>query len=324
MDKKKLGNKEESRKYFLQSKKWRDFQLIVGNETFELEDDSFQASIIKHNLPIVGSYFYIPRGLFFKNRNKINKESLGRIIQLAKKNKASWIRVDFLEKKDLLIFKKNIDQKIVNSPHDMQPREIFKINISKNEEELLVDMKAKTRYNIRLAKKKGVKIKVYSTENSNFDKVLNTFFDMLNETTKRKGITAHSNDYYRKMFNSLSSENIKLYVAKYKNEIIAANINIFFGDTVTYLHGATSDRYRNVMAPFLLQWEAILDAKNKKFHFYDFGGVKTSDKSGSWSGITRFKMGFSKNQESQKFIGSYDIILRNYYYVIYNILRHLK
>ncbi len=75
------------------------------------------------------------------------------------------------------------------------------------------------------------------------------------------GSHLHPESYYRKMFETIPAEILKLYMAEYENKIIAANIVIHYGNTATYLHGASDNEYRNVMAPYLLQWQAILDAK---------------------------------------------------------------
>jgi len=310
-------------KDFLQSLEWKKFQKLVGKKVFSTVGNYFKINIIEHKLPVVGKYFYVPRGLTFKNENtKIEK--IEELIALAKKNKAGWIRVDLAKKNDFEFFKKNIKNEIVKAPHDMQPRQIFKIDILKSEEDLLSEMKPKTRYNIRLAIKKGVQINKYSSVDDGFNEVMTIFLNILKDTNKRKGIKSHKDEYYEKMLESISSDKIKLYVAEYKNEIIAVNIIIFYKNTATYLHGATSNNYRNVMAPFLLQWQAILDAKEGGYTVYDFGGVKTGEKNSSWEGITRFKLSFSKNMGTFDFLGSYDIIMNPFQYAIYQILQRIK
>jgi lipid II:glycine glycyltransferase (peptidoglycan interpeptide bridge formation enzyme) len=177
-------------------------------------------------------------------------------------------------------------------------------------------MKSKTRYNINLAQKKGVKI----TKGAN---CIDKFIDLVALTAKRKGIKFHPEDYYRKMIESIPSDILSLYCAEYQNKIIAANIVIFYGNTATYLHGATDDEYRNVMAPYLLQWQAIKDAKKRGFKKYDFGGVKTLDNN-SWSGITKFKLGFSQTAKPIEFPGSYDIAINSFKYYIYRAIQKIK
>ena len=140
----------------------------------------------------------------------------------------------------------------------------------------------------------------------------------------RQGIVAHPEEYYRKMIETLPEEMLKIYVAEFEGKIIAANLVLFFENTATYLHGASSNDNRNVMAPFLLQWQAILEAKERGCTRYDFGGIKTVNSDNSWEGITNFKLGFSPNTKSIEFPGSYDIIINPRKYAVYRGLQRAK
>ena len=152
-------------------------------------------------------------------------------------------------------------------------------------------------------------------------KYVEEFLKLTKETAKRNGITSHPEEYYRKMIESLPESMFKIYVAEYDEKIIAANLMLFFDDTATYLHGASGNEYRNLMAPYLLQWQAILDAKNDGYKFYDLGGIKTS---GGWQGITKFKLGFSPETKPMEFPGSYDIIIDRNKYLLYRVLQKIK
>jgi peptidoglycan pentaglycine glycine transferase (the first glycine) len=345
---------------FLQSDQWRKFQESVGRRTFCISPHPsplpkkgegkfyFYASIIEHELPIVGKYFYIPKGSIIENpKSEIlnpkqipNSKSeiqifLDNIIGLAKKEKAGWIRIEPASEEILNIFQ-GLALKVVKAPHDMQPREVFVIDITKSEEELLAEMKSKTRYNIKVAQKKGVKIIVIpaqagiqaqrldsGSEAGMTGRYIDEFIRLVKITAKRDGITPHPESYYRQMFETIPSENIKLYVAEYQEKIIAANIVIYYGNTVIYLHGASDNEYRNVMAPYLLQWQAILDAKKAGLTSYDFGGVKIGGDN-SWQGITKFKTGFSPNTKPIEFPGSHDIIINKKKYYLYRLIQKIK
>ena len=348
----------EKNRDFLQSKEWREFQEKAGSRVFCVENEGFSASIIEHELPVVGNYFYIPRGPVCSTVNsQQSKEGIRKVIELVEKEKVGWIRVDLKDKNDLNLIKENIKQKIVKAPHDMQPKEIFVLDIAKNEEDLLSEMSQKTRYNIKLAQKRGVKVFAITNNqdtrykqsaswrtNSN-DKIskkyVDKFIELINLTAKRKGISFHAEDYYRKMFESLPENMLKLYIAEYNRpastreddhsstrggKVIAANLVVFYNETATYLHGATDDEYRNVMAPHILQWQAILDAKKVGYKKYDFGGISTNCKlkTNNWSGITKFKLGFSPSTKPIEFLGSYDIIVIQWRYVLYRILQYIK
>ncbi len=381
---------------FLQSSQWRQFQASVGRRTFFLENEGFLASVIEHELPVVGRYLYCPRGPVVEletqsvkremQNTKLLVQNMERgirdLIELAKKEKAGWIRIEPENEEMLEIIRNDVEingnkLKIVRAPHDMQPKEIFVVDISKAAETLLGEMKSKTRYNIKLAQKRGVVVhetwnmqhKIQDTRynnqaNSNEQisnnqtnqdtkylstgqagKIRNTnleaFLKLTKEMAQRHGITAHPEDYYRKMIETLPSEMLRIYVAQFDGQIIAANLVLFFGKTATYLHGASGNEHRSVMAPFLLQWQAMLDAKERGFERYDFGGVKivehrdltptlsfqrrgSKGEVNTWEGITTFKLGFSPNTTPVEFPGSYDIVVNPRKYAMYRGLQRAK
>jgi lipid II:glycine glycyltransferase (peptidoglycan interpeptide bridge formation enzyme) len=314
---------------FLQSSEWRKFQEAVGRKTFNVSDENFWANIIEHNLPVVGKYFYIPRGPIFNfqfsilkqfsnSNDKMTKE-IQKLVDLAKKEKAGWIRIDPENEDYLALIKESIKSKITKAPHDMQPKETLIMDISKSEEEILAGMKSKARYNIKLAEKKGVSVEV-----SNSSKI-EDFLRLTKIMAERQGIATHDGEYYRKMFEVIPGGILKLYVAEYEDQVISANIGAYYGDTAYYLHGASDDKYKNLMAPHLLQWRQIQDARSVGCARYDFCGVKVKNKKGrSWEGITRFKLGFSPKTETVEFPGSYDIIVNPVKYWLYRIIQKTK
>jgi len=301
-------------KEFLQSTEWLRFQEATGREVMPFAEDGFSANGIVHQLPLVGKYLYIPRGPIGKSIQKMVA-----LVALAKERGMKWLRIEPETLEMLEVFKKEVPYKIVRAPHDMQPREIFKIDISPSEEALLSAMKSKTRYNIRLAEKRGVR--VFETRE---EKYQTAFLDLITTTSGRKKITAHSRAYYEKFFSMFPEEVCRLLVAEYEGQALAANLVIFHGETALYLHGGSSDRHRDVMAPYLLQWETIKYAKLQGYRYYDFGGVHSEAPSSSWAGITKFKMGFSPQTTPIVFPGSYDIVLHSKTYFLYDILRKLR
>lgn len=300
---------------FLQSSEWTRFQENTGKKIYNISGDNFYCNILEHRLPIVGKYFYIPRGPVVSKQGANNKERIGELIKLAKDNNAGWIRIEPATDEILDNIRRNTSSKISKAPHDMQPKELFIIDITKPEEQLLSEMKSKTRYNIKVAKKHNVKILV--------DENIAEFVRLTEIMAKRQGITTHPEEYYKKMCENCSC--LKMYLAEYQGKIVAANLVVFFGKMCTYLHGASDDSYRNVMAPYLLQWQQILDAKAASCERYDFGGVKINSTGGrSWAGVTRFKQGFSLNTKPTEFPGSYDIIVSPVRYYLYRGMQKAK
>ena len=214
----------------------------------------------------------------------------------------------------------------------MQPREILILDILKSEEEILAGMKQKTRYNIKLSQKRGVSVKaIYNFQFPISKPYIEEFLRLVKITAKRDKITSHPESYYRKMFEAIPSDILRFYIAEYEGKIIAANLVLFFGKTATYMHGSSDNEHRNLMAPYLLQWQAIQDAKKSGCIKYDLGGVKTNkisnfkfQISNSWGGITKFKTGFAPDVKPVQFPGCYDIILKPAKYNLYRVLQKIK
>ena len=197
---------------------------------------------------------------------------------------------------------------------DLQPSHTLITNLEPSEKQLLANMHEKTRYNIRLAEKKGVQIEIGT---ATIDEVWRVF----EMTSSRDEFRLHGKEYYRKM---LQHTNAFLAVAKHDGEILAANILIDFGKTRSYLHGASSNVKRNFMAPYLLQWELMKDAKIHGMKSYDWWGVAPVHASSTheWSGISRFKRGFGGEEVS--YPGTFDVVLHPIKYKLYQFARMLR
>jgi len=287
----------------LQSKAWEEFEKSQGFKTFWIDD----ALLIKNNLPKGKCYLFCPRG-----PKETTKEFLGKTIELAKKENAIFIRIEPIS---------NIQYPISSliKTINLNPANTLILDLTKSEGALLSEMKQKTRYNINLAKKKGVEIEV--TTDPEKAKI---FFDIMKQTSKRDKFGVHSLKHYEKMLEVLGPKKIiQLYLAKYDGKYIAANIVSFFGNTVSYLHGASANEYRNVMAPYLLQWQAIKDAKKGDYRYYDFWGIAPDDSpKHPWAGVTRFKKGFGGEQVDLP--GTYDVVISKKWYATYKILRFIN
>jgi len=368
------------------------------------------ALIVKYDLPFGWSYLYCPRGPVVNESRIKNQESrildflFDEIKKIAREEKSLFLKIDppidwnieygICQPKAGPPRAENLGfGNLKKSPSEIQPRDTLILDITKSEEELLKEMKQKTRYNIRLAGKKELRIKSYELRTDNkkiFKEKFEEFWKLIKETSRRDKFASHSKDYYWKMLESLGdncSNNVilrrddeesrsyahktvaqnctvlnsgsfdslsfaqddnicagnnsnliaRLYLAEYKNKIIAANLVLFFGDMAVYLHGASSSEHRNVMAPYLLQWRQITDAKKAGCKKYDFWGIapkfqilrprRTSlglanSKLNTWSGITKFKKGFGGYEKN--YIGAYDLIFSNIGYRIYGSMRKIK
>lgn len=313
---------------FLQSKEWISFQDFAGNEVVKLQKSGeYSANAVEHKLSIVGKYLFVPRGPIFIGE-RARKSCLNKLIKIAKGRKVSWIRIEPQTKEDLCDLKhcfKELGYEIVKSKKNHQTAQTLMLGLEMTKEELLAQMKAKTRYNIRLAGRKGVEI-----SKSRDKKAISAFIRLSKETARRDGITIHPDKYYRKMIEKIPEEVLALYIAEFQGEIIGTALTSFYGTVATYLHGASSNLNRNVMAPALLQWIMICDAKKCGMKKYDFGGTKIEkDENGkllknNWTGISKFKLGFCPECEPISFPGCWDVVIDRKKYYTYRALQQAK
>lgn len=170
------------------------------------------------------------------------------------------------------------------------------IDLTASEDKILARMKQKTRYNIRLAQKKGVVVRQGTVED------YPSIFSMLKETAERDHFEIRDEGHYRFMWESLgevpgSPQNLQPFVenliAEVSGEVIAAVSLFIWGDHATYLYGMSQRSHKDKMPNYLLQWEAMRRAKALGCVVYDTYGISDTFREGSklWN-VYRFKDGF--------------------------------
>lgn len=194
------------------------------------------------------------------------------------------------------------------------------LDLTLSEEELLAQMKQKGRYNIKLAEKKGVTVEVFQPDSEGFEKALYAFYAILKDTSKRDRFSAHTKEYYHRMLEHLG-EKAKLYMARCDHKWIGGIIVTSSGECSTYYYGASSNEYRNVMAPYLLQWRAIQDVKKGGFKYYDFLGISSKENDGL-EGVTQFKRQFGGIEKDCLKVFEYPF--RKIRYLLIKFMRFLK
>ena len=299
---------------FLQAWQWGEFHNIVSGDVFRLgvmDGDELvgAATIIKKILPIGKNYFYCPRGLVIELKVKSQKSKVVELLfseikRLAKEEGAMFLRFD-------PVFEVENFNLQITKTLDIQPSKTLILDLSKSESELLKDMHPKTRYNIKLAEKKGVKVVEEDVSR------IGEFWQLMGETGDRDNFRTHGINYYKEMV-KLGGDFIKLFFAEYKSKPIGTVIVSFFGDTATYMHGASSNEDRNVMAPYVMQWHCIKLFKDKGLRYYDFNGIDEK----KWPGVTRFKKGFSGKEI--EYFGTYDLPFDKGWYNIYKMVRKMR
>lgn len=319
-----LDNKEQlnsfiaSQKHsqFLQTWQWGEFHKIVSGDVhrFGVEDSGNligAATVIKKILPMNKYYYYSPRGPIIHCEIKEDSCKLAvnllfsKVKELSEQDGAMFLRFDPIF--DI----KHLENTTFEKTLDVQPSKTVILDLSKTEAVLLKEMHQKTRYNIGLAEKKAVKIVKGGEER------FEEFWRLMSETGERDDFSLHGINYYREMIKT-DSDFIKLFFAEYRGKPLSAAIIAFFGDTAVYLHGASSSEDRNLMAPYLMQWECVKAAKKAGMKYYDFFGIDEK----KWPGVTRFKSGFGG--KAKKYQGTFDLPFDPAWYNIYKMIRKVR
>ena len=299
---------------FLKPIYWQEFQQKYGRKVSRFGDQIIIYFPLKKGL----SWGLVP-AFEEKDQTKIKT-----IIQDAQENGAIFLKLEPTENFDW----EKIKYKIVSSKN-VHPQQTLVLDLTKSEDELLNSMKQKTRYNIRLASKKGIEII------KNPDQGVEIFYQQVKETEMRDKAKFHSLKYYQAMYAVLHNQyhRLDVYLAKFENNYLAGAIvyHDFENKISYYLHGASSDQQKNLMAPYLLQWQMIKDCREVKQKKYDFFGVKTAsddellaDEKHSWYGITKFKLGFAPEGKLINYPKARDLILKPFWYKIYTVYQKIR
>lgn len=181
------------------------------------------------------------------------------------------------------------------SPHAIQPPRTILVDLRGNEEQVLGRMKQKTRYNIRLALKKGVIVRPSAD--------LMQFYSLMETTGQRDQFGIHTIDYYHLAYELFHSRGeAELLVAEFEGDLLAALMAFAHGERAWYFYGASASQRRDLMPTYLIQWEAMRWARARGCTEYDLWGVPDADEQvleaqfadrvdGLW-GVYRFKRGF--------------------------------
>jgi len=188
-----------------------------------------------------------------------------------------------------------------NRPEYLHPLQVFRLYLNgRTEEDIFASFHSKTRYNVRLSERKGVTCRIGTKDD------LPEFHKIMIETASRDGFMARSLKYFEDMYDALSPENLRLYLIEYEEQIISGAVAIYYGDKLWYLYGASSNRERNRMPNYMMQWEMIKWAIEKGCNIYDFRGVMGDVEKSALEGLVRFKQGFGSDQVD--FVGKLDML----------------
>jgi len=279
------------------------------------------ALVIRQRLPFGKCWLYCPRGPLGDYSSDHGHEALKKVFEkighLAQKENAVFLRFDPpLEDTyapHLRAFLEDLGARPAHAHY--QPESTLILDLKHEPEELLKKMKPKGRYNIKVAQKHGVTIRVSDASTGRFSADLEAYYSLLRQTTARDGFSGHPLSHYRNMLEVLGPARAKLYLAEYEGKLLAGMIATYFAQTATYYFGASSDEHRNTMAPYLLHWQAINDARAAGFHYYDFFGVAPENQPDHpWAKVTDFKLKFGG--ERVNYLPAREIVYKPFWYVL--------
>lgn len=311
-------------KSLLQTKEWAKLRESQGWRIHWVQD----ILVLEKPLPFSKSFLYVPELDFYQLEIAKNLE---KIKEIAKKSQSIFIRLDILNKKN-----SKFGQIIANNLtkygfkkafEEIQPEYRQIADITKTEEQILAQMKPKGRYNIRVAQKNQVSCIKYDA--SEIKTGIDIFYDLFKNTAVRDGFGIRPKSYFVNLMNILQPAGLaELLVCSYNGKPVAAGIFTFYDEIASYLYGASSSEARNVMAPYLMHWEAIKLAKEKGCKLYDllaispFGENPNQKLVKKYEGITRFKEQFG-GRKLQTF-GSWDLVMKPCWYGLFKMIEKIR
>ena len=276
------------------------------------------------------SILYSPKGpLLDWSDEVLRKRVLNDLQAFAKKQGAIFLKTDpdvvlgtgvpqaeddYMDKGGQVVMSELKRRGWLYSSDQIQFKNTVVIDLNPSEEELLAQMKQKTRYNIRLAEKKGVNLRVGNQED------LGMLYKMYAETSIRDGFVIRDEDYYKTVWNlfmKAGSPACVPLIADVNGEPVAAIFVFYFAERAYYVYGMSRDKHREKMPTYLLQWEAIKRAKTMGCRVYDlWGAPDVLDESDSMWGVYRFKEGLGG--KVVRTLGAWDFAPHPFWYKLYS------
>lgn len=282
------------------------------------------AQVLLRRLPLGRSLAYVPHGPVMAPEQEVVQEALWPALhELARAEKALLLTIEPKwpmrpeEAAQVLA-----PAGLTPGTRDVQPRATMILDVRPSEDEILMNMKSKWRYNIRLSGRKGVDVRVGGADD------FACCYEMMAETGERNDFNVRPRGYYESAWAAFQPERSRLFIAEFDGEPLAWLMAFRHGSSAYYLYGASSGRERNRMPNHALQWAAIRWAKESGCTHYDFwgipaevpadGNVEVYGTGGLW-GVFRFKQGFGG--DVVKYPGAFDAVYNALAYKFYKMLQ---
>lgn len=290
--------------HMLQSWEWGELKAAFGWRPLRvaLWDTQTQsivagAQVLRRGAPYMplwsGHLAYVPKGplldwsqaelsiTFFKQLERLLRWQGALALRIEPGLEADTPQVQYIQKYLPDLYARSIPP--------VQPLRTIVLDLQASEDELRARMKEKWRYNIGLAARRGVQVRVAETLAD-----VQAWYNLLQITGQRDQFGIHTLDYYVQAWKLLSrQEQTVLLLAEYEGQLLAGIFVSLFAHEAIYLYGASSNEHRNLMPNYLLQWEAIRWARQRGAWRYDLWGIPHTDNEGeAMAGVYRFKRGW--------------------------------
>ena len=312
--------------HVLQSWSWGEFKAAYGWMATRLlftEEGRVRAAaqVLRRRMPHLPlAVMYVPKGPAMDYADLPLLETvLAHLEAVARRRRAIFIKID----PDVCLGDNDDSHPVVailrrrgwrHSAEQIQFPNTVLVDLVPDEETILAAMKSKTRYNIRLAVRRGVTVRLGTVDD------LPLFYQLYSETSQRDGFLIRPYAYYQDAWGRfLEAGRAQLFLAEHEGDTLAGLILFIFGQTAWYMYGASSDQKRELMPNHLLQWEAMRWARAQGCTVYDmWGAPDVLDESDPLWGVYRFKAGFG-GQFTRR-IGAYDYPTWGSLYWAYTLL----
>ncbi len=287
---------------FLHSWNWGEFNRNSGEKIWRLgfyEKGELEAVALAMKVAARrGTFLFVPHGPIVAkgaSKEKIVRGLKDRLVRLGREEKAAFIRISPIFPKSEEALGAFRSSGFRDAPiHMMHPETTWILDISKDEETILKEMKKNHRNLIRRAEKDGVTI-----EQGDSEEHLKAFYKIHMETVERHHFVPFSYDYMKGELLSFREDGqIGIFNARYQGKVISSAIIVFYGHEAFYHHGASSSEHAKVPSSYLALWEAIREAKRRGMSRFNFYGIVDDKPKHPWYGLSRFKKGFGGYEEN--------------------------
>jgi len=310
----------------LQSWEWGTFRAKTGLQVERI--GFFEKGVLKrgvqatfHEIPVLGKTAgYVPKGFM------PDEEQLSALTQIGKDHKALFVKLEPNISEPVTTVSAHhaiADFLLKNNAKPGRPlftKYTYILDLDKPEDELFANLESKTRYNVNLAYKKGVRIFEDTSKEG-----MEQYIKILEATTQRQGFYAHGPAYFRTMWETLGQSGmVRIFHATYNDEVLVTWVMFVFNGTLYYPYGASLRIHRDVMASNLMMWEMIRFGKSIGCTKFDMWGSlgPDPDKKHPWYGFHKFKKGYGGVLHET--LGTYDLVVDSRFYGLFRLAENMR